>query len=360
MIAGSLPAAFHGRMKPAVHYEGTGRTGLRYVREHTSDALADVTIPIDADDFFVKNSVNLLSSAVLLHSTMTSVRVDRTARHVAHGGLDHYQLHLYRAGSYRVQCGSSTAAVQPGDVGIFDMTERARFDVRGQGPYARADQITLHLPRTLVSSLLAKPESGAITVVSYRTPFGRLLANHLRSLSRQAPLLSPAESEAAVRATAALVAGALGCSPDAAAPVMRAHRSAKLAAIRRYIRHHLDAPDLTPLNLAISFGLSRASLYRLFEADGGLAHFVQKCRLERAFAALITPSQRHRALLDIALECGFENEGSFIRAFRRTFDMTPGEVRKQSRAAGWAATAGPTDPRERTVLEWLRRLNGAS
>jgi len=47
--------------------------------------------------------------------------------------------------------------------------------------------------------------------------------------------------------------------------------------------------------------LSRAALYRLFEPDGGLAHFVQQHRLHRAFAMLTSSAYRHWRIIDIAL-----------------------------------------------------------
>ena len=36
-------------------------------------------------------------------------------------------------------------------------------------------------------------------------------------------------------------------------------------------------------------------------------------------------------VIDIALECGYENERSFYRAFLRVTGMTPGEYRKSKR-----------------------------
>jgi AraC-like DNA-binding protein len=57
---------------------------------------------------------------------------------------------------------------------------------------------------------------------------------------------------------------------------------------------------------------------------------VRDARLERARAALADPAQRHRRVLAIALESGFDDFSAFSRAFRRRFGMTPSEVRGAS------------------------------
>jgi AraC-like DNA-binding protein len=73
-------------------------------------------------------------------------------------------------------------------------------------------------------------------------------------------------------------------------------------------------------------GWSRATVYRLFEADGGLFSYIQQRRLQRALMELIF--ERHgRRVLDIALENQFASEATFNRAFRRTFGLPPGEAR---------------------------------
>jgi AraC-like DNA-binding protein len=78
------------------------------------------------------------------------------------------------------------------------------------------------------------------------------------------------------------------------------------------------------------FGLSRAALYRLFEPDGGLAGYIRERRLHRAFSMLVSPARRHWNMIDFAFECKFGSDATFIRAFRRHFGMTPGEVRSQA------------------------------
>ena len=105
-----------------------------------------------------------------------------------------------------------------------------------------------------------------------------------------------------------------------------------LAAIKQHIDANIETGSFTADDLGRRFGLSRASLYRLFEADGGLARYVQDRRLNRALRLLITPGARSKRLIELAVDLQFSGDSTFVRAFRRQFGVTPGEVRELSEA----------------------------
>jgi AraC-like DNA-binding protein len=100
--------------------------------------------------------------------------------------------------------------------------------------------------------------------------------------------------------------------------------------IKRYIEANLDTALLTADHLCSRFRISRASLYRLFEADGGLARYVQEQRLNRALKQLVSPLAQSKRLIDLAVDLQFSGDSTFIRAFRRRFGVTPGEIRELS------------------------------
>lgn len=94
----------------------------------------------------------------------------------------------------------------------------------------------------------------------------------------------------------------------------------------RFIENNIDQP-LSVEALAHQSNWSRWQFQRVFSSMTGLtvAHYIRQLRLSRAAELLVTSQQRH---LDIALNCGFESEVSFNRAFRQMFKCTPGEYRK--------------------------------
>lgn len=172
----------------------------------------------------------------------------------------------------------------------------------------------------------------------------RLLADHFVTLWQ--PAVPEAGDQAAtIEAMADIVAAAAGAATDAAGHVERAERHLYLVMIKRHIAANLETSSLAAHDLCSRFNISRASLYRLFEVDGGLARYVQEQRLNRALTLLISPASRDKRLIDLAVDLQFSSDSTFIRAFRRQFGLTPGEVRELSDA--WlrekGSAPGPDD-----------------
>jgi AraC family transcriptional regulator len=65
--------------------------------------------------------------------------------------------------------------------------------------------------------------------------------------------------------------------------------------------------------------------------------FTLRLRIDHAAAALVGS---RNSILDIALECGFENHETFCRAFRRRFGMSPSAYRKRGLIGPGAGSHG--------------------
>jgi AraC-like DNA-binding protein len=124
---------------------------------------------------------------------------------------------------------------------------------------------------------------------------------------------------------------------------------------------HLGQASLGVDTLCDRFELSRAGLYRLF-APTSPAGYIQERRLHRAYAMLISPAFRAWRIIDIAVECRFSSDATFIRAFRRQFGITPGDVRELADRKVSDAPPGKTAPLAEPDAEsarWLKELTGA-
>lgn len=102
--------------------------------------------------------------------------------------------------------------------------------------------------------------------------------------------------------------------------------SQQLLPLLIYIQSNLDG-DLSLATLSRKAGLSPAHFHRLFKATIGETprNYVARLRVERgAFRLLLHDAK----LVDVALDCGFQNQETFIRAFRRIFNQTPGQYRE--------------------------------
>ena len=325
-----------------------GIRALAQLRTMTA-AICDV-IPLTAEeDFHITTATTMTGNALLIDTHATDLEYDRTPGHIARGGLDHYHVTLCVEGEMQFSSGRREVTLRPGDICLLDMAQPNRTVLRGGG--GRTHLIAVILQRAMLAPRLAHPDSATATLLPSNHPHARLIASHFAALGL------PQESrddkaEATIEAIADLVAAAAGGTADIAAGVERAERHLYLAMIKRRIADNLETDALTAEELCRHFRISRASLYRLFEADGGLAHYVREQRLNLAFRELISPSSQDRRLIDLAVGMRFSSDSTFIRAFRRKFGLTPGELREL--AENWLRETGAI-PAVDTVLHQLAR-----
>jgi len=290
-----------------------------------------------------------LGTAIFAQSAVTGHSLRRTSSIVARGAVDHISMQLRLRGTQtgRVEGGSVT--VMPGDICFFDAVHTYTATSTDY------EVISVTMPRGLFTSFLDDFMSPHGLVLRGNTPLGSLLANHLVAVMKVAPTLSAIESTAAAAGTAALAAAC--CSPlIASRPRLPAAAvPAVLLAVRHHIEAHLGSTDLTAEAIAQRFALSRSALYRLFEPLGGVADYVRKRRLARAYAELgrsATPEARRR-ITDISSDCGFESSAVFSRAFRREFGLTPRDMQ----FATSQPFPAPEEGSPAVVLhDWLARL----
>lgn len=325
-----------------------GPGALAQLRAMTTD-VCDV-IPLTAEgDFHITTATAMAGNALLVDSRVTDIEYDRTPAHIARGGMDHYHITLCLEGEMWFSSGRREVTLRPGDICLLDMGPPNRTVLRGGG--GRTHLRAIILQRAMLAPRLAYPDAATAVLLPAEHPHSQLLA------SRFAALMLPPDPEtgsvvATIEAIADIVASAAGGAADIAAGVERAERHLYLAMIKRHIAENLETDTLTAEELCQRFQISRATLYRLFEADGGLAHYVREQRLNLAFRQMISPSAEDKRLIDLAVDLHFSSDSTFIRAFRRKFGVTPGELREM--ADNWLRETGAV-PAIDTLLHQLAR-----
>lgn len=96
--------------------------------------------------------------------------------------------------------------------------------------------------------------------------------------------------------------------------------------IRKYIDSHLGDQTLLPAQICNLFNLSRATLYRMFEADGGVRRFIQDRRLQSAVWDLADGGIRRGRLTRVSEKWGFSSNANFNRAVKTPYGMPPGAL----------------------------------
>lgn len=270
-------------------------------------------------------------------------RFVRTPRMLRRDGLDHFLIQLYRSGGYRGDADGRPVALAAGEISLIDLAKP--LDTHASA----SDTVSLVAPRHLLDSLLPNAPLHGLVL---RGTAAAIYGDHLLALQRRLPTLPRRDAPIVVRAMAELLATLVR-------PGMRgstAHNSQQefaLTRAKRYIEGQLHRSRLTPEEIRAAAEVSRASLYRLFEANGGVAHYVLARRLERCRQALEDPRDR-RLISEIAYAHGFASESHFSRAFRHRYGHTPGDMRVgESLLARRPAAARPTSA-DTAFDDWIR------
>ncbi len=108
--------------------------------------------------------------------------------------------------------------------------------------------------------------------------------------------------------------------------VRRQFRAALRAQICEHIEQNLGDPNLATSTLLHAFGVSRATLYRMFEDEGGVRRYMMERRAIRAVLDLAAAPQQRGQGRRVSDRWGFSTQPNFNRAIRRHFGVTPGRL----------------------------------
>jgi len=233
------------------------------------------------------------------------------------GGLDHYLLQLIVAGTMKADCDGTSISAGPGDICLFDLARTYTSDAE---PGVR---ITLAIPRERIDGAAGGRTVHGLLLGS-ASPLTRLLRGLILDLHQDAGEIGAADAAGAEMATvdfiSAIVANKVLKSADAPERTLRQH-------MLGFIDAHMAEPELGTAMLMRQFQISRAHLYRVFAADGGVATVIRERRLDAAYRRLKSEEDRSHSITELAYALGFTSSGQFSRAFRTRFGASPREIR---------------------------------
>lgn len=296
-------------------------------------------------------SINSYHLSSLLLATCTSQQqfFNRPQRLINIDNLDHFLLQLYIKGESSGQWGKrSNSTVQTGDLVLLDLSQSVESFT------SDFSNMTLVIPRSILQQYLPEPEKYHGCILPRDNTFNRLLCTHLFSLMDIVPQLSIEDATIAAEGVAYLVSHYFRqLSP---APDSLNFQSPLREGIRYYIQQNITNPHLTPETIAAYFKISRSYLYRLFESEKGICHYIQQQRLRLAFRQLRNDTRHQLRIGNLAFSLGFSSESHFCRSFQQMFGMTPSAARDCAMVS--AKNTALTDPKhpDRCYEDWVRHL----
>lgn len=119
----------------------------------------------------------------------------------------------------------------------------------------------------------------------------------------------------------------VGMSPrDASQSAREQTRNSLKLAIMKFIEARLSSTTLSVTLILQNFGVSRASLYRMFDAEGGVRNYIRRRRLYGAVCTIAENPLKRGQIHAASERWGFTSDTSFNRMVRREFGVAPGSL----------------------------------
>ena len=303
---------------------------------------------VDRLNFYNETRTTVVDSGAIGYGRSVRQTLSRSPATLRRSDVDGLNLSVNRAAMVGDADGRSIQAA-PGAVQLRDLSLPAASRLE------RVDLVVLIAPRAAVPAcLLGRQAHGA--VIPPDTPGARLLTAHLCSLDDLAATLTDDEVDAAIQALLLLAAQMTGFGVTLAPSEVAALQRSVRRQARGFIETRLAAGEagITSDAVARAAGVSRASLYRAFDEEGGVTRYIQDRRLHHARRALRQRSGPTPTIADIAYAYGFASSSHFSRQFRARFGYSPSEVEPLSPPRDVSMSDGPI--RHDILVQWLKAL----
>lgn len=313
--------------------------------------IKDLSVPRNARAKFSGESVFWqLGSMVVGRLTISERRIVRTPVMCARDSFDHWDFRVLLRGEVILRNSERTERLLPGQLQLESFSE-AYDDLWGDSEW-----VSLVIARDAFPSTSAGLERLPRGVL--HGPCAKMFADFMVSLALNISDFTTKDIPIIERTTRHMInACILAYLPDAA-NLKSGREVLQYNQVRRAIDENIGSARLSPRLICELTGLSRSTLYRMFgEADGGVAAYIQRRRLQLVLSELEDPRKLEVPIARIAESWGLFCVPSFNRAFRREYGMTPREARAAAIARGMRSETAfdmPVPGREADYCGFLR------
>ncbi|PMR75969.1 helix-turn-helix domain-containing protein [Billgrantia endophytica] len=265
--------------------------------------------------------------------------------------VDHLLVQVHRRGGFQGRLGDIDARAGAAHVSLIDLgrplaTETSDTDILN---------LNVLLPRDLFADRPAFLDGAHGLVLGPER--GAFFADYLQALLNRLPTLPYDDADSITTITRDMILVCCAADAEARARVAAPLQALQRQRIERFIERRLSSPQLTPDMLCRAAAISRTRLYRLFEHDGGVMHYIQSQRLARIRACLEDPGE-HRSIGELAADYGFRSQSHFSRCFHAHYQLTPHDVRQRARVTA-GVTPPSSAPNTTELAAWIRQLRNA-
>ncbi|HEX9931822.1 MAG TPA: helix-turn-helix domain-containing protein [Allosphingosinicella sp.] len=286
-------------------------------------SLAPVYRTIPTEPFDVVSDRLRLDDLVLHYTTITAQQWIRDAAQLRSFDPDHLTVALTLHGLAHGEMGGEPFRTAAGDIQLADLSRASSHFSTG------SRTIHLSIPREAAAQrgLDVAGLHGAVI----RSGLSGLLGQHLLAIRETATQMAVEDGKLLGRGVLDLLGLAVAGSRRQPAPIA-VGRDGLASAARALIERELGASILSIPRICSTLGISRSTLHRLFEAEGGVQAHIRRRRLESVRRALADPAS-FEPIHMLAERFGFSDAAHLSRLFRAEYGMTPSDCRAEAREA---------------------------
>ena len=258
-----------------------------------------------------------LDGIAVSYSTGTARLLERTPARITADRIDILGVGVLLEGEMHGVARLREFEARAGEILLFDIAQPITMTM------SIARSIQLAIPRAMAEGELG-PVADLHGLVIGREEAALFYA-HLLKLSEALQTISKEDAPRLARTLLDLLVVAVHAAAHA-------HRDAPprmvgmAARARTEIRANLESPSLNVAGLCRRLNISRSTLHRLFESEGGVQTYIRNSRLDAGRIALLD-STNHERIGAIAERLGFSDAAHFSRLFRARFNETPSQCR---------------------------------
>ncbi|WP_019927411.1 helix-turn-helix domain-containing protein [Nocardia sp. BMG111209] len=246
----------------------------------------------------------------------------RTVRCIRQSDAAFFQIAVLTAGAASLAQAGRVAELTPGDFVVYDNSRP--FTWTFTEPWSVS---VLSVPSEAVR--LSDTERSAVSgrVLSGRRGLSGVVGRFVLDLIRHGAELAESQSEEVLARTTDL-ALCLLAEPGGTRHADATQRSL-MARIEAQIDSRLRDPGLGPAEIAAAVNISTRYLHKLFRAENeSVARYIRRRRLAGVREELLDHRLAHLSIATLAHRWGFGDISGFNRAFRATYGVSPGEMRR--------------------------------
>ncbi|NDL61962.1 helix-turn-helix domain-containing protein [Acerihabitans arboris] len=261
---------------------------------------------------------------------------------------DHFILMSVVEGGIEGKAGYVNIELSAGDIILLDVLQPINMKMRESRNSNYIDVLYVAIPRALLSDIDNCCQLHG-KIIPQKDFLSRMIATNITALMSHSANFSHAEVNQVARPIIDFVISAIRSTHAPIQPIMMDTKLHIITRICDFIQEHLRVPALGAELICQKFGLSRSSLYRLFEPFGGIVAHIRKKRIVAATRMLLKPQYQPWKVAEIAYYWQFE-PAAFNRLFFSAYGITPNQARKEHHEL-WAL-----ENMNESQVVWLRSL----